>query len=131
MTQNKHPDQLLRVGQEVSVKDNRKRSHCTRIKSIDYMDNNNEYPYRFHLENGEVIYNSNYMEWVGKPKIKPEPYIPRQWDKNQKVKFMPYSSLSLKPEYGIIQDSKDGIVTILTQKGAIIQIPEVNILSSG
>lgn len=129
MTQNKQPDQLLRVGQEVRVMD-RGKWQKTSIKSIDYMDTNNEYPYRFHLANGQTIYNSNEMDWQGKPKkIKPKPYIPRQWDKNQKVKFMPYSSLSLKPEYGIIQDSKDGIVTILTTRGTLLQIPEVNITS--
>ena len=120
--------QSLRIGQEVRVIDNRGKWQKTNIQAIDYMDNNSQYPYRFHLANGQVIYNEmKEMDWQGKPKIKPKPYIPRQWDKNQKVKFMPYC-LSLKPEYGIIQDSKDGIVTILTTRGTIL-IPEVNITS--
>jgi len=124
--------QSLRIGQEVRVMDRGKWQKTT-IRAIDYMDTNSQYPYRFHLANGQIIYNEmKEMDWQGKPKPTPEPYTPREWRKNQKVKFMPYASLSLKPEYGTVIDSKngDGIVDILTPKGTIIQIPEVNIIAS-
>lgn len=123
--------QSLRIGQEVRVVDRGKWQKTT-IRAIDYMDTNNQYPYRFHLANGQTIYNEmKEMDWQGKPKPTPKTYTPRQWDKNQKVKFKPYSSLRLKPEYGtVIESAEDGTVTILTPSGVIICIPEVNILTS-